>query len=450
MSFFLYLLYIVLTFLRPTELFWPDLEAFRPMLWLWLLAFGAAFISVLGQHNLAGRRAYFGLLAMFVVAIFLSQAIHSSMSGALDAMSTFSASAMLFVLTCMNLTSTERVRTACNTIVVCLVIIAIMGIVAYHYGWMAQKLVLQQGADTGTDVFEIDPEIIPADDQSGQFLWRVRSVGFLNDPNDLAQVLVMVLPMLWRLYEKRHAVRNLILVGMPSAVIAYAIYLTRSRGAVVGLGAIFIFATRRRLGTARMAALGIVLLFVASVANVGGGGDRDFSTKEESAAERIEAWYSGIQMLKAKPVFGVGFGNFIEEHPLTAHNSVVLCFSELGLFGYFFWGGLIVLAFRELDQSARLSPKGSSAAELSATLSSSLAGFMVCAWFLSRTYQPTLYLLLAFCACAAWCARRDQENAPDAPSWAPRVSWAMPTAIANIAGIAAVYGFVTLSRLSGG
>jgi hypothetical protein len=363
-------------------------------------------------------------------------------------MSTFSASALLFVLTCMNLNSTERVRTACNTVVVCLIVIAIMGIVAYHYGWMARELVLQQGTDREADLFEVDPDIIPADDHSGQFLWRVRSVGFLNDPNDLAQILVMALPMLWRLYKKRHATRNLVLVALPTAVLIYTIYLTHSRGAVVGLGAIFIFATRRRLGTARMAALGIILLFITSVANIGGS-DREFSSKEESAADRIDAWYSGIQMLKAKPVFGVGYGNFTDEHPLTAHNSVVLCFSELGIFGYFFWGGLIVLAFRELDQSARLSPKGSPDAALSQTLSWSLTGFMVCAWFLSRTYQPTLYLLLAFCACTAWCARRNHDDEPGAQPWVP-VSWTTPTVIADIAGIAAVYGFVTISRLSGG
>ena len=39
--------------------------------------------------------------------------------------------------------------------------------------------------------------VIPALDKSGWFLWRLKSVGFLADPNDFAQVLVMTLPMLW-------------------------------------------------------------------------------------------------------------------------------------------------------------------------------------------------------------------------------------------------------------
>lgn len=37
-------------------------------------------------------------------------------------------------------------------------------------------------------------------------------------------------------------------------------------------------------------------------------------------------------------------------------------------------------------------------------LRNSLVGFLVCAWFLSRTYQPVLYFLLALCVSAWWCA----------------------------------------------
>lgn len=449
MSFAAYLLYMALAFLRPTELFWPDLEDYRPMVWLWVFAFVSALVTVLARREIAARRLYFGLLGLFVVTIGASQAFNSSWSAAVDAVSSFSTSAMFFVLSCMNLTSTRRVRITCTVLLLCIGINAVMGITAYHYGWMSEQLVQRQNADNQVDVFEIvDPDVIPAEDTSGQYLWRVRSAGFLNDPNDFGQVLVLVLPFLWAFWEKRHLLRNLFFVAIPTAVILYAIYLTYSRGALVGLAALFIFVARRRLGTIKVAVLAGLLIFAASVANIGFGG-REFSTKEESAGERIEAWYSGLQMLKAKPVFGVGYSNFLQVHPLTAHNSIVLCFAELGLVGYFFWGALLVLAYRELDQVLRRTPPGSPSNRLVSMLLPAFESFMVCAWFLSRTYQPTLYLLLAFCASAAWCARRENAEGEVVHTDWPEVSWLVPTLIADFAGIAAVYAFVLLSHAVG-
>ena len=448
MSFFAYLLYLALTFLRPTELFWPDLEEYRPMLWLWLFAFLSALVSVAASQQFAARRVNFLLLGLLVVTVGASVAVNSSFSGALEAVSAFSTSAMLFVLTCMNLTSTRRVRIACNTILACMLACSVMGIVSYHYGWMAKDLVLQQGAENEVDVFEVNPDIVPAEDASGQFLWRVRSLGFLNDPNDFAQALVMVLPLLWRFYAKRHAIRNLLVVLAPTSVLAYTIYLTHSRGAAMGSAAMVLFAARRRLGVAKTGALALTLFLGASLVNV--GSQREFSTKEESAGDRIEAWYAGLQMLKTKPILGVGYGNFLDHHPLTAHNSAVLCFAELGIIGYFLWVALLVLAFRELAQVLRRTPMNDPDWKLASALTSALVGFLVCAWFLSRTYQPLLYLLLALCACAAWCARRDAESGSEAVSWGPPIPWVVPTLLADLAGIAAVYGFVTVSRLAGG
>ena len=55
-------------------------------------------------------------------------------------------------------------------------------------------------------------------------------------------------------------------------------------------------------------------------------------------------------MLKAQPILGVGYGQFVDHHPLTAHNSLVLCFAETGLLGSFFWVGLFVVTVLELQR----------------------------------------------------------------------------------------------------
>ncbi len=45
----------------------------------------------------------------------------------------------------------------------------------------------------------------------------------------------------------------------------------------------------------------------------------------------------GLELLKAHPIFGVGFGNMGDYVGQTAHNSLVVCAAELGLFGLYFW-----------------------------------------------------------------------------------------------------------------
>ena len=165
--------------------------------------------------------------------------------------------------------------------------------------------------------------------------------------------------------------------------------------------------------------------------------------------DRIEAWYAGIQMLKTHPMFGVGYGSFTDFHwERTAHNSFVLCFSELGVFGFFAWIALLVLAFRELGEAVKRTPTGSLEHRITSALRYSLIGFLTCAWFLSRTYQPELYLLLALCASAAYCARRTCLKGDETITWAPQ-PWIGTTALTMLTAIVTVYGFIVIGRVFG-
>ena len=59
--------------------------------------------------------------------------------------------------------------------------------------------------------------------------------------------------------------------------------------------------------------------------------------QDESNAGRLDAWSAGLGMFRQQPFFGVGYNMFTDHNEITAHNSFVLCFAELGLFGYFIW-----------------------------------------------------------------------------------------------------------------
>jgi O-antigen ligase len=159
--------------------------------------------------------------------------------------------------------------------------------------------------------------------------------------------------------------------------------------------------------------------------------------------DRIEAWYEGIQMLKSSPLLGVGYGNFLDHHHLTAHNSFVLCFAELGLVGYFFWMGLIVLVYRGLGKVIAEGAAEADERKLAILLRSSVVGFLTCAWFLSRTYQPTLYLLLGL-ATATWFCWAKQAGSKREYAQRGRLPWALPALGMMVITIIAVQGFIVM------
>jgi hypothetical protein len=123
--------------------------------------------------------------------------------------------------------------------------------------------------------------------------------------------------------------------------------------------------------------------------------------------------------MKSHPLFGVGFGNmpdYTDDHK-TAHNTLVVCVAELGLFGLYFWSLFLFPTLR--DALAIASPEKVSEAQpiapdkspfprlqrkiemidkvevnrLGRLMVLSFTGFLVAGWFLSRAYVMTLFLL---------------------------------------------------------
>lgn len=443
-SFVLFLLYMFFLFLRPIELFAQWLVAYRPMLVIWVLAFGSSFVHVLRYKDAAAKSVHYILIFSLCLAIAFSL-LFSGWAGAVTyALGDFSASALLFVLIGFNTRDLKRLKATCFVILFCLVCLSAMGAYAFNTGYMAEELVLQQRVDNDRIEEPKERPPVPAQDTSGAYMWRVRGVGFFNDPNDFAQTLVMSMPMLWWFYRKGKHIRNLVCVIFPGAVMGYAIALTNSRGALLGVGSLMFFGVRDALGTLRTSILLGVLAVGSMVANVTGG--RGFDSKESSAEGRIDAWYDGFQMLKMSPLFGIGYGNFTEYHELTAHNSFVLCFAELGLFGYFVWVSLVVLAFKAVQRVVDEAPMGSEERQAGVILRASLVGYLTCAWFLSRTYQPVLYTVLALCT-AVWCSSiRNPVYKNNQALLAPLV-WRKSALVTMLVTMSAVYGFILMHNM---
>jgi O-antigen ligase len=231
------------------------------------------------------------------------------------------------------------------------------------------------------------------------------------------------------------------LLAAAAGALVYGIYLTRSRGGALALVMVLWRFAAGRVG--RVPALVLLVALGAGALALDFGGRSLSVQPDESASERLVAWTEGLEMLKAQPILGVGYGQFLDHHTLTAHNSLVLCFAETGLLGCFFWVGLFVVTLLELRGLKSLSgdePFDDLARQWAEGLQLSLIGFMVAAFFLSRTFVPTLYLIIGLSAALAAVARGANRSVT-LPALPELVTLVLGC---ELGGIAVVYTIVKL------
>lgn len=457
MSFQLYLAFLVMTFLRPIELLAPDLAVYRPMLILSILLFIVSVVSASSSKKMAATKQHFSILIWFFIVVGVSVTMHEGVGRGIATMVEFGPTPMLFVTSVLNLTSIERLRKAGRVLVICIVIQALMGINAYYTGFMVDLLFYREGLSAPLDGSAMPggganpmggiASDIPAFDQSGGHLWRMRSFGFLSDPNDFAQMLVATLPLLVVFYRQRAFFRNLFAVGIPAAAMVFSIYLTHSRGALLGLASLTFFGVKRKLGTVTTSLLVVVAMMGAMAADFTGG--RAYTANEESAGGRVDAWSEGMVMLRSSPIWGVGYNRFQEHHTHTAHNSFVLCFAELGVWGYFLWLGMIVLVFKQLNMSIEATPASAEEHRWALALRTAMVGFFTCAMFLSRAYHPPLYILMSL-GIGAWYCTKQIVTGPAAVPFAQPVKWKGTAAWITVLSIIFFWAIVVVKTATTG
>jgi hypothetical protein len=170
---------------------------------------------------------------------------------------------------------------------------------------------------------------------------RVRYLGVLLDPNELALATALATPFAFALFEIRATVMRLALLLFSLVIIAVEIVFTQSRGGQVTFGAVLGVYFVRKYGIKRGAMVGAAL----AIPMVAMGGRSD-EAATASTMERLNCAAEGIKMLMAYPVTGVGYLQFTDHHFLTAHNAYILAIGELGLPGMWLFGIIIYLAVK--------------------------------------------------------------------------------------------------------
>lgn len=185
----------------------------------------------------------------------------------------------------------------------------------------------------------------------GDWFFRIRGLTFQNDPNDLAQFFVAMLPLSFLLWKKGSPVRNVLFVYLPSAGLIFGMFLTHSRGGMVALMVVAVMVGRKKIGVLPSLIGGLVVFGGLMASGFSGGRDVGANAGED----RMAAWSAGLGLIKGHPLFGVGFKRFTDFYEITAHNTIVVTAAELGLIGLFFWLLFTLPSVRDMIQIASAS-----------------------------------------------------------------------------------------------
>lgn len=249
-------------------------------------------------------------------------------------------------------------------------------------------------------------------------------VGSTYDPNDLALIMVIALPLsIAEIMGNRSAKWKLFCV-IGSVLCLVTIVATQSRGGLLGLISIAItFFVMKGMPFPKgkvlllLGVLGVVFYWNLSP---------DYKERMKTIFEeriqdmqagsgRVLIWKRAISIANDNPIMGVGPGCFMtaygdylangkfpetlsEENPWpgwrTAHNSYLLILAELGVPGLIIYLAIIFRSFRNLNWIKTESHSQSELNLLATGIKVSFIAFMVCAFFLSQSYNQIIFVYL--------------------------------------------------------
>jgi O-antigen ligase len=275
---------------------------------------------------------------------------------------------------------------------------------------------------------------------------RVRYVGTLQDPNEVALYCSITVPFAFALRRLKPSRSRKILAVVTLAMVAFTVVGSQSRGGYLVLFTVLSVCATQRFGLKRVlqiaVPLGLVLL-VSSTLSDGGSDPR--SDAAQSTEKRLGCMKAGIEMLLQSPLVGVGYGQFTRHHEQTAHNSYVLAAAELGLVGMLLWTATAYFAVKGVvvARAQCSAPEAWAGRVWGNAIVAALAGLLVGVFFLSFSYHFTFWLLVAFAAAYGNCVFTHRKQ------WAVGVVGGEVALITcgSMLLLAAVYGYASY-RLS--
>ncbi len=232
-----------------------------------------------------------------------------------------------------------------------------------------------------------------------------------NDENNFAMIFVTSLPFIFYfgLWAKNTIVRYSLWAFIPFGI--HAVFLTGSRGGLLGIGVITLLGTLR--SNKKVYAILLLLILFCFYQWQAGDVMKDRSETisdyqgESSAEDRLNAWMGGLNMIASHPITGVGISSFhvalpdfIESRPMVAHNTLIQFSAESGLGAGLSYCFLIFISFFNFLHISKWCQENDKhqfinlVDNLNHASAISFAGLIVCSCFLSLNYFEIFFFLI--------------------------------------------------------
>jgi O-antigen ligase len=325
----MFIILLILIFIRPfiSSLAFPFLNSLYSNFFLlfiitWLFVKGASLNKI--------QTLKYPLIS-FCLALIISVAFSSDKVNSLEELSYYITGLFLFAIG-GSLTYEEKIRLI-QTIILASFVIGLLSIYQYFFGF--QHILEYIHKQKLSDPFVLD------------YIIRKRVFFPFVTPNTLAGYLIMIIPLL--LINK-----NRIWFIIP---LSFALLLTQSLGAFLSLflvlGIYFYLKNKLEMkGIFFLFGLLIIigLVFIARVSTQKQHLQPIFST-----VMRLSYWKDALRMIGARPLIGVGLGNFNLVQSRYAHNSYLQIWAEMGILGIASIIWLIIVVFKSALKNIKAS-----------------------------------------------------------------------------------------------
>ncbi len=195
------------------------------------------------------------LLACLTFVVVFSVAASGWLGGTLNAATLFVPGAIVAPLILIAVSSAGKLRALIFALTCVAIFIVLHGARDYYAIQPYIPYLAKQ------DIIEnVSPYLTPQAIGENDWIFRTRGLDFLNDPNDLAQFLISLLPLLFFSWKRKKTLRNILLVYVPGAIFIFGMFLTHSRSGMLAMIAVVLFSARKKVGNTW--ALGLCIALV--------------------------------------------------------------------------------------------------------------------------------------------------------------------------------------------
>jgi putative inorganic carbon (HCO3(-)) transporter len=256
-----------------------------------------------------------------------------------------------------------------------------------------------------------------------------RAAGPIADANDFAYMLSAVLPFALFLCAEDRRWRPVWILS--TLLLLGATFATLSRGAIIGLAALLLWAIlTRRIGVGGTIAVVVAAVLVVAAAFTFWSStvEQRLNEKNKIAAANTESraafWAAGEEMWEDHPFLGVGPGrfgveakNYIKNSPIAledpvVHNSYLEILVEAGPLALLLFLGMLAAGWTGATRAARLarSRQDQTTVRLATAAKGSLLVAVVSGFFLSEQVAPPFWIACALVGSGALYVARERKE----------------------------------------